>query len=397
MPRGKSLKKKLAETFSESNLETIREFENRCNLMNLSKDRTRNYLSYLIYWGKIMPKKSFKELTRKDIQKMIVTLNDAQSIRGGEYSPWTKRTLLLSLRKIVQFAHGYEWDSEEFPECLKDIRFKRLAPIKTTLTRKDILTKEEIYKMVDHCDDERDKAWLMLSYDTGWRPDEIYNLKVGDIEFAESGVMLTINGYKRKHTQRLLVVHSTRALMDWMNRHPDRKNPDAPVWCYYRQGSRKKLRKVCKNYFRRRMKIWAERAGLKKKVWPYLLRHSAITHNNYDLNSAQKKIWFGWVPKSNMEGHYTHLSDDDVNDAIKSKHITKLSKEPKEPHEQRRCIRCEETNSPERDFCSRCGMALTVEGVKIANEKLIDNQKKMLMDLIDQRLREDNFRDTHRP
>jgi len=54
-------------------------------------------------------------------------------------------------------------------------------------------------------------------------------------------------------------------------KHPKRSNPNAPLWISLRNNS--KLERMSYYYFRKLVRSLAERAAVKKNVWPYLFRH----------------------------------------------------------------------------------------------------------------------------
>jgi len=103
--------------YSPANMETIKGFLARCDIQ-ISVDRKRTYLTNIKFWGKFITK-DFKDLSKPDIEKMIAEMNNSKTRDGEEFAGWTKRGMILTLRKIIQFSHGFDWDSQEFPDSVK--------------------------------------------------------------------------------------------------------------------------------------------------------------------------------------------------------------------------------------------------------------------------------------
>ena len=64
----------------------------------------------------------------------------------------------------------------------------------------------------------------------------------------------------------------------------------------------------------------ALRAGIKKPVWNYLLRHTQLTNMSTKLSDQLLRVYGNWKPGSKMSARYTHLSALDAKDAILAMH-----------------------------------------------------------------------------
>jgi len=354
---GKTFEDNLRKSFSAPNYEIIGRFCDRCNAIGLAPRRVQYYRNYFRMMGKWITK-DWKALSKADVEGIVAAINVAESPKtGAKYSAATRRGFLVSLKKMLQFVHGFDWDSLEFPPCVSWVRGKVMWAPRGTVKPSDLLTAEELAAIAQRAANPRDKAWFSLSVETGWRPDEIASIRIGGIKFTDSGALVSIHGYKRKQEKQLLVVNSVPRLRAWLECHPDRDNPDAPLWSgIYKSES------ISENYFRIRLKRWAVKAGIKKRVWPYLLRHTAITRDDYRLSDAEAKIYYGWAANSNMRGIYSHLTSDNVNARIAGK----AADRPK--LEMHKCPTCKQDNSFENAFCTNCSRPLT-EAARVQREK----------------------------
>ncbi len=59
----------------------------------------------------------------------------------------------------------------------------------------------------------------------------------------------------------------------------------------------------------------AKEAGINKKVWLYLFRHTALTHYEKELGSSITEIYGNWVKGSSIRNRYIHLASSDQRDA----------------------------------------------------------------------------------
>jgi len=122
--------------------------------------------------------------------------------------------------------------------------------------------------------------------------------------------------------------------------------------------------------FRDMIKKRAEKAGLGKRYYMYLNRHSEITNTANFLTEGQLRKRHGWTAGSKSPEIYTHLTQSDVDDAMfghygikKSEHNEDETKAP------RVCSICEMPNEPQSSVCSKCGKPLDVQTAIEIEEK----------------------------
>ena len=107
----------------------------------------------------------------------------------------------------------------------------------------------------------------------------------------------------------------------WLRAHPDPR-PDAPLFVSARGGH------LNRNTAEKIVKRTAARAGIGKRVYPHLFRHSRCTHLlRIGVPEAQVKKLLGWKPNSPMLARYAHLVDRDAYAALLRAH----GLEPPEP------------------------------------------------------------------
>ena len=177
------------------------------------------------------------------------------------------------------------------------------------------------------------------------------------------------------------MIASAPKLQQWVENHPFKGNPEAPLWVTIGTSSRNKVW----NYGTAKdvIKKIAKKAGIKKHVYPHLFRHSRATHLANHLTEAQMKQYFGWVQGSDMASVYVHLSGRDVDNALLKLNGMKVEEGKKEDTLKAKvCPRCGARNSPDAKFCSNCGLclddktAVEVDELRLKADKLMSELVK---------------------
>jgi integrase/recombinase XerD len=137
------------------------------------------------------------------------------------------------------------------------------------------------------------------------------------------------------------------------------------------------------------LKRLAERAGLRKRIYTHLMRHSRATELATILTEAQMKEHFGWVPGSYMPSTYVHLSGRDVDGAILKAHGIFVDEESRTSAAitLTKCPRCAKGITSEDQFCPACGMVLDA---KIAVQ--LEDERAKADELMDILMKDDEVR-----
>jgi integrase len=93
----------------------------------------------------------------------------------------------------------------------------------------DLLTQEDIEKLIDAAGNLRDKAFIALLYESGARKGEILGIQIKHIQFDERGTVATLPKGKTG-ARRIRIVFSTGYWRNWLDNHPDIQNREALVW-----------------------------------------------------------------------------------------------------------------------------------------------------------------------
>ncbi|MEW6584195.1 MAG: site-specific integrase [Nitrospirota bacterium] len=340
----------------EENRKLILDFTEKCFADGLSKGRICKILYTVRYLGGYV-KKPFPEATKLDIQNVV-----AQIERQDRYSEWTKYDFKVILKKFYKWLKGKD---ETYPDEVRWIKPKIKNGKK--MLPDNLVTEDEVKLIAEATLHPRDKAFIMTLYESGCRIGEILSLELKNVQFDEFGAVLRVSG--KTGDRRVRVVSSAPLLASWLDVHPDRSNPEAPLWA----GRFKKYSRDSFTYqtAMRMLKENALKAGVKRRIYPHLFRHSRATALASRLTEAQMKEHFGWVQSSDMASVYVHLSGRDVDEALLKTYGIKTGEEKKEEKfKPKNCPRCKTPGSPISKFCNRCGTVLDAGTVyEMENER----------------------------
>lgn len=340
------------ERLSEEQRETLRRFDEEKRAGKGNRPTTR--LSYLYVLRELALKfpKPYKEITKNDI---IVFINDLK------VSDSTVELYKICLKRFFRWL--YDLPKHQYP---KQVDWIEIKARKTKVTKDKLLTEEELKKLIHAGQSARDKAFVATLWESAFRLGEHLSLKVGSVEPKEYGFDISIQKGKTG-TRTIPITITARYLADWLNAHPFRKDRDAPLWVHIRSPFEPLDKFGAWNL----VKGCAKRAGIKKRVYPHLLRHTRLTNLvESDVREAQLRNVAGWQPGSPMVGVYVHLSGLDTKKAILKANGV-LKEEKPEPFLQPMfCQRCGLENEPTAIYCSRCGTPLTAKSLlAIKNER----------------------------
>ncbi|MCX6772251.1 MAG: site-specific integrase [Candidatus Micrarchaeota archaeon] len=285
--------------------------------------------------------KDFSTATKTDIIRLVTEI-DAKN-----YSEYTRYDFKVVLKMFYKWLLGKD---EDFPKVIKWLKPK--IGNKAHKLPEELLTIEETQKLANSTTNPRDKALILALYESGCRIGELLYLKLRNVQFDNYGVVLIVNG--KTGSRRVRIIASAQVLGQWLQEHPDKDNPDAPLW----PARLARYKPVPCSYpsilamLRRASKV----SGIKKRIYPHLFRHSRATSLASKLTEAQMKEYFGWTQGSDMAATYVHLSGRDVDSTLLQMYSMKDKPIEKEPKlDIKICSRCKERNSPTQSFCGKCG------------------------------------------
>jgi len=358
---------------SQKNKSLILAFRDECLANGLSKGRVLKYLHTCRKFACWL-RHDFDRAGIEDIKVVVARIEQQPLV---DFTKKQEKTILRKLYRWLRGTEGYppevEWIS---------LRCRSGANIKLP---EELLTEEDILRLIRAAKTPRDRAFVAMLYETGCRISELLFVKVKHVRFDEYGACLVVDG--KTGPRRIRVISAVPYLTEWLNAHPDKDDPAAWLWCGP-HGACFKYTAVLSL-----VKRLVRRAGLKKHVHPHLFRHSRATFLANHLKEAQMKEYFGWVRASEMAAVYVHLSGRDVDNALLE--LYGIARDEDEVRKTRLrpkpCARCELTNPATHSFCQRCGHPLDGEvAIRVIQEQI---DRKEADDLLDTMLHDPKFKE----
>ncbi|EMA39125.1 tyrosine-type recombinase/integrase [Halobiforma nitratireducens] len=211
---------------------------------------------------------------------------------------------------------------------------------------------DDAVPMIDECFNARDAAMIALQFDAGLRGGEFKSLTVGDIQDHDHGLQVTVEGKQGRRT--IMLIPSVPYVNRWLDDHPDRDDPDAPLWS--------KITKVEGISDRMVSKVFDEaagRAGVEKPVTLTNFRKSSAAFlASRNLNQAHIEEHHGWVRGSDVAARYISVFGEDSDRELAKLHGVDVSEDEPDPIAPLECTRCGRETPRDEPLCVWCGQAM---------------------------------------
>lgn len=259
----------------------IEDYLNSKKVNGASERTIETYESLLKGWNKYKP---LDQWEKKDVSTYILKMKDAG-----------KRPATIEGNKII-LKNFFNWANK--PDYVKDIQIKKIS---NALDKNDILTPEDVNKLIETTASPMYKALIAFLFESGARISEILRVRVSDcIEDENKGLIVSVHQTKTgKDFRRVLCVSSGQYIRNHITHSVKSKDDllfdltNVSVW--------EMLKKIGK------------KAGIDKPISAHKFRHAEATlmvQQGYNEAIIRKKL--GWSPSSTMIARYQHLDDDDV-------------------------------------------------------------------------------------
>jgi integrase/recombinase XerD len=307
--------------------------------------------------------KPFKELTKSDLSDYFEMLEGKAESTISTH----KKTIKTFLKPIK-------------PDLAATIKVKQ---IKSKKTPDSLLTEHDITAMINAAPNARDKALIAVMWDSGSRRAEFLSTTIADIKFDRYGCQLWLRESKTGARPARLVFASSY-LREWLNVHPRKNDPTAPIFC----SSRAPYNLISRTGLYDKLKAISKKAGITKKVNPHNWRHTRATDLAKKITEQEMKAVLGWTAGSNQTKTYVHLSGMDINQAMLKANGIEVE-EDQEPSllATERCPRCRELNDKNRELCFKCGLPLSekarIEELEAEKKAEAERMKKLKSEIQD--------------
>ncbi|MEZ4751473.1 MAG: tyrosine recombinase [Bdellovibrionota bacterium] len=231
----------------------------------------------------------------KDLRQFLARL------RGRQLSSRTLARKLTAVKQLYKFLLREDRIESDPAELLSISLKNRTLP--------KVLSVKEMVSVIEAATgateaETRDRALLELWYATGCRISELVQLKISNLDLKEGVVKFQGKGGK----ERLVPVH--KQALEWCEKYKAVRHKwvlEAGLTdshCFFltqqaKEFSRQGMWKIVKKY--------AQKAGIPRRVWPHMIRHTFATHilnGGADLRAVQELLGHRSISTTEV---YTHL------------------------------------------------------------------------------------------
>jgi site-specific recombinase XerD len=376
-----------SDLITESDRDTITRFIDDKQVQDhISQNRVNKLVSTLVNWRRFLAV-PYQEITYDDVSAGIAAMKSGKSVKGQPLEANTQHDYIRILKMFLAWL--YENSHVKLPmDKIKKIK----APKQNfeTTSPDEILTKDEIEKLLLACTTSRDRAVIGLLYESGMRVAELARLRWKDIQFDEYGVKLYIDDQKNAKKRYSRITMMTQYLSQWRNDYDGQRGkeglpvPNAPVFITRERQTFTYVTVI------RILERAMNKAGITRKITPHLFRKSRITHmvsQGYQESVVKKSMWNNL--NTTMFKTYVALGEKQIDDEF----LTQAGVKTKEERDQDAlkplpCYNCGLVNPPTAGFCMKCG-APTKDETKDRMQALTQRIDQVDIDaLIEQKVQE---------
>ncbi|MBU2476691.1 tyrosine-type recombinase/integrase [Candidatus Micrarchaeota archaeon] len=349
--------------------------------------------SGLCYYIKILLRvsrtinKPFEKITKDELINFFVNLKPEPILFKTKYSnyyrqidEYSQTTLQLYKSSTKTFWHWMmkgkkiKRDEKGFPLTVSWISFSDKNVKKKF--KQDVLSREEVNKMIKLASNPRDKALIAVLFETGMRVGELLGMKINEIEEMEGYAQTVIDG--KTGSREVVFVKSLPFLQDWLNWIKENQEIISDkakpfVWISFpkvgikRRHFLKGGKVIDLDAINAMIKHTAQKAGITKRVWTHGFRHSSATDfARQGYNETEMRLKFGWTEKSDIPSNYTHYKFNDLKNKMLHKSGKAVEVECADGNIlfTKECPFCSHENPSGSKYCGKCSRPLNIETIK---------------------------------
>lgn len=248
-----------------------------------SPNTIKTYSHYFVDFQRAFHGRDLEGINKDEINRYVLDLVRKKKISASQQNQRINSIKFYYEKVLGQDKEYYQIDRP---------RKERKLP--------DVLSKEEIGMMLKTTQNLKHKCIIVLIYSCGLRRSEAINMKLEDIDSKR--MVIKIRGAKGEKDRYVQLASGILGLLR------DYYHEEKPtIWLF--EGAKGKQYSATSIF--NVIKHAAQKAGIKKRVYPHILRHSFATHHleqGTDLRYIQE--WLGHESSKTTE-IYTHVSQKD--------------------------------------------------------------------------------------
>jgi integrase/recombinase XerD len=360
------------ETLSQSDFKLVEKYHEQMILTSLARATIAKNLEVIASLSDMIDQE-WTTMTRENINTLVANVMIKHSDNGQEtHSTYDHKKHLKLWFRFVKLGNRLH-KKVGSPDELFDVEMKEVP---NKLARDELVTDKDIAALIAVSLNLRDKAMWAVEYEAGIRIGEFCSLKMKHVFRDTKGFLISVDG---KTGARKVRLHTSQVeLAAWINTHPLKDNPEASLWVSL-DGKSKRMKP---DAVRIQLGKTLKRAGITKRIFPHLFRHSEITRLVLKVPDLAMKARHGLSANSKMLSRYSHLNQDDLDDCYLGAIGAKVP-EVKEPDRSIvTCGKCQTVNAPESDLCISCQLPLTLQTAIMLDDKTAHDKEAFIADIV---------------
>jgi integrase/recombinase XerD len=221
-----------------------------------------------------------------------VTVDDVKSYMAENLTDKSSSTIIVFL-SAIRYAFSTILEKDITINIKRPKREKRIP---------DVLTRDELKKLLSVIPTKKSKLMLSLIYACGFRVSELINLKVNDLDFDE------MTGYVRMGKgKKDRIFNIPKFLSKSLKKQVEKQKESASKYLF--SGPNEKL---TDRNIQKIVRVASKKANINKKVSPHTLRHSFATHlleDGVDIRKIQELLGHADLSTTQI---YTHISTEEL-------------------------------------------------------------------------------------
>ncbi|MFY0684624.1 MAG: tyrosine-type recombinase/integrase [Balneola sp.] len=266
--------------------ELISKYESKLILKNYSNRTVKVYVSGLAIFISYLRKNEVRDITPETLENFYRYAREEM-----KYGYSMMKQLLASIKFLYHEVLNEEIDFDF------NIKMKKPSTIP------EVLSVEEVQRLLNSFTNLKHKAIFTLCYSAGLRLGEILNIKISDID--SDRMQIRINQAKGKKDRYSLL---SPKVLELLRKYVSEYKPKEYLFEGQNGG------KYSSASVQQLMRKHRKKANIKKKATPHTLRHSFATHlldNGTDIRFIQELLGHQHISTTQI---YTHVSSKNLKD-----------------------------------------------------------------------------------
>jgi site-specific recombinase XerD len=281
-----------------------------CRARGLSRSTVQKNYGYslrevFLPWAAKAGITEIDQLDQRLLDRFTADLLDSGG-RHGQLSRHTAHSYIRPVRQCLAWAHAQGDISSSVKPQLPRLPRRVI----------DVLSRDDIARLEAVAATERDKLIVRTLADTGLRAGELCGLRVDDLIRHDRGALLRVRGKGGKERLVPLRPEMARRIDRFVRARPAKTRTDH-LFLSLRRRADGEYQPVTGSGVGQMLDVLADRAGITKRVYPHLLRHSFATEAlRRGMNPIQLAQILGHSGLQMIDQVYSHLTATDAYDAM---------------------------------------------------------------------------------